>query len=171
MNEEHHTTASAGAASLSDSSCPVIGLARLAAAFRTDWLSQDRRGRESRRALRVSEAGYYDEARENAHDGEDAVCDLISSTRAVSIEGAAVQIGLVINRLDEIFDFIPDEFGHRRDLLHRRMARLLFSALSVVEQHSSESVAQLMWEGFPSSYLDPWVNVDERLADPAEDRS
>jgi len=84
----------------------------------------------------------YERAGRHEYDRDQALRQMLSLERATSLEGAAMQIAEAISSFALIWDQFPEKsetYQIRQDC--RRLNRLLFSALSVMQ---SQSASQLL---------------------------
>lgn len=134
----------------------VADLARRLAAARQREEALDLKGTAASRRKDTTQEIYFKSAGRHAADEVNCLRDLIASTEAQSLLGAAAQLADAIGRNDYLrpADDHPDG---------RAIERLLFSVLRVIEGHIGSTLEDAFGFDLASRNLDPWAPVEARL--------
>jgi hypothetical protein len=163
----HETFNIAVSSKIGSASDPILTLAaRLRASFEKNIQYQEK-GFEARTAGNASAESYYQSGEDETYDEIRALRKMLAFDKCTTPLGAAVQVAEAMTVARMLEDMVPDGQDSRQAVAARRvLERLLFSALAVLEQISGQSVCDLIGGDFENSYLNPWVDIENRLPDP-----
>lgn len=145
-------TAAANAATLLEESDELLALgAHLGAAMR----------RAAEQAKHLPSNRTADTAMQHTLDEVTAVRDMITTVKATTLVGAAIQIAEALERLDELAAEI-ESWGtpetSNADPEIRAIYRTLYSALEAVEDFSGHKLDDAITPMFPNLYNNPWAH-------------
>jgi len=132
----------------------AIGMARAEQELAQDIASRAKTG---------NKPGLQSEAerrRDGLDDAYQVLRDMLTLTKASSLEGAALQIAEAFARLDLVLDRIPNEilsadWHIRVDV--RAINRLLFSALEFIDGAAARKIDEVADPYFANWHMNPWT--------------
>lgn len=106
----------------------------------------------------------YTNAEAHQNDLVLALRDMISSVRATTLQGSLVQIAVAIDVMSSIDDQYPEEGkDYQVRCQFRAVGRLLFSAITALNDLAGGELTRLHKSHFGVSYCDPWKDPDEAV--------
>lgn len=125
----------------------------------------DRLEKHARASKDPVSATYFASARDFAYDEWFAAREAITWTRAGDLTGAAIQVAEAILRVEVYREAFPEkeETPQARDD-YKAIVRLLFSVLLAVDARADVKLAEATYPGYGSENVNPWVDVESRLA-------
>jgi len=121
----------------------------------------DRKRTQASRTEDHSGECYYKAARLDAYDQVLALRQLLTSTEAKSLQGAALQISEAMNRASSLHD-LNAERNSECDAELRAIDRLLWSALNALKALTANRLPDTV-SLLVGNYLDPWRPVERQL--------